>query len=883
MNRPGPGVEGSGGREAAGRLARWLIGGAVVVVPPVHRERWEREWDAELWHRERRLDSEGIGGIRRAALLIGPALGAFVHAGWLRLQRPGLDALRQDVRFALRTYRRSPGFVAAAVATLGLGIAANVAVFAVIEGAFLEPYGYGEADRLGVLGGSDAERPGEILPLSIPDLEEVRESGVFQSVMAADWDPFNVRLDDRTEWVGGGLVSASMFETLGIEPLRGRGFAPDEDGAGGPRVVVLGEAFWRRELGGAEVVGRSLSLDGEPYEIIGVAPAAVDIPEGAELWVPLRPTGERLTRRSNWLSAYARLAPDVTWEGAGASLDVLSARIAAAHPETNEGRSITVESLRDRRTGGLKPAFLALAGAVGVLLLIVCANLASLMLARSARRATELGVRRALGASRGRVARQLITESLALAALGGACGLLVGGWSVRGLGQLVAVRPVWFVPDIDASVAWVAFGLTLASAVIFGIAPIRAASRQAFDSLAGASRGSTGRRRDVLVFAQVALSTVLLIAAGLLVRSLSELTSVDPGFDARGRVSGTIQLPDAEYDTDELVTGFVDRLIVAVEARPEIARAAAVTRMPFRSGTNSVMWWEEGQDDEAYRRNPQALLNSVTPGYFEALGIDITRGRALDPRDDGDAEAVAVISEAFARGYFGDRDPVGAHISFSYPTRFVTVVGVVADTRHVSLEQEPRYQIYAPFAQRPTTRVSIAVQAASPGATGPAAQALRDVVRSVEPDVAVAGLAPVEAALSASVWRLRLLTRVFWAFGAFALLLSAVGIAGVVATSVARRTREIGVRVALGARPTQVIGLVGRHTAALVAGGVVTGAGVALVLGRVAEGTLYGVEPRDPLTFAVVVAAFTAVGAVAALLPARRAMAIDPADALRAD
>ena len=863
-----------------GAVARWLVGNAAIFVPRRHRERWMREWEAEIWHREQRLARDGAGSGRAFLQLVGPALGSFVHAGWLRIQTPGFDAARQDISFAVRSYRRSPGFTLAAVLTLGLGIAANVAVLAVIEGALLRPYAYEDAEDLAVLVNRDVERPDLMLGWSYPDVEAAEQSGALSSVMAADWDPFNLRLDDRTEWIGGGLVSSSMFETLGIQPIRGRGFVEGEDQPGAAPVVVLGERLWRQAFGAKEMIGETVWLDGQGYEVIGVAPAATDVPEGADLWVPLKPTGERLTRRTHWLQAYARLAPETEWSEAQATLDVVSSRLAAEFVDTNEGRSFEAIPLRDYRTGDLRPAFIALFSAVGLLLLIVCANLASLLLARSTNRGGEFGVRQALGASRGRLVRQMLTESLVLAGMGGLVGLAFGTWAVGALGRLVSEQPVWFAPTIDPSVVGFAIVLTFLSAALFGTAPLLAGAARELGRSVRGGRGSR-RSRDVLVFAEVALSTVLLVASGLLIRSLSQITAVDPGFETEGRVSGTVQLPGARYDSDENVLQFVDRLIETTEARPDVASAAVVTRMPFRSGTNQVMWWEDGQHENAFRENPQAELNSVTPGYFETMGIEVRHGRRLEVTDDYDAEEVVVISETFAREFFGSRDPLGVRISFSYPPRFARVVGVAEDTKHLGLEQDARFQIYAPFAQRPTSRLTIIALARGEG--GAVGAGLRQIVREADSDLAISGLSMVSDSVADSVWRLRLLTRLFWAFGVFALLLAAVGITGIVSQAVARRTREIGIRIALGAGAGQILALVSRRVGRVVLAGLVAGTGAAIALGRLAEGALYGVEPRDPFTFAVVVGGFALVGAIAAWVPARRAMSIDPANALRAD
>ncbi len=825
--------------------------------------------------------TDGVGPLRQWTGLVGPALGSFVHAGWLRLQTVRFTGLSQDLSFAVRAYGRAPTFTLAAVLTLGLGIAANVAVFTVASGALFAPYPYAEPERLAMIASRDSTRPGEVLRLSYPDVVELGGSPVFESIAAYDWDPFNIRLGDRTEWVEGGRVSSSVFETLGLKAIRGRGFRPADENPGAPPVAILGERLWRGSFGGDEVVGRTVWLDGEPFHVVGIAPSALDIPEGADVWVPLRPTGTAATRRSSWLRAIGRLAPGVTWPQARAALDALGASVAAEFPDTFKGRTFDAIGLRDYRTGGARPAFVALLVAVGVLLLIVCANLTSLMLARASDRSEEFALRRALGASRARLFRQLITESFVLASLGGALGLLVGLWAVRGLSRLAPDLPNWFDPGLDPRVIALATILVLLSALLFGLpSALRGAGREI--ATAVRHRGTSAvRSRDVLLFAEVALSTVLLLAAAVLIRTWAQLNAVDPGFSTEGRISGTVQLPDSRYADDRDVLGFIDRVIEGLEDRPDVVAAGAVTRMPFRSGVNSVMWWEEGQGDEAFRTNPQAELNSATPGYFEAMGIELRRGRWFGEQDRAAGTEVVIINESMVREHFADTDPIGRRISFVYPPRFMEIVGVVEDVKHEGLDREWRYQIYAPFSGRPTQRVTIVAWTRS--GSGAVGAGMRQIVRQLDPDVAVSALQPVEEAVRESLWRLRLLAQLFWAFGIFALLLASVGIGGLVAQLVAQRTREFGIRMALGARPRHILALVGRRVGWVLFTGLAAGGVTALLAGRFAEGVVHGVGANDPATYAIVLAGFALLGLLSAWLPARRATSVDAVRSLRAE
>jgi predicted permease len=388
-------------------------------------------------------------------------------------------------------------------------------------------------------------------------------------------------------------------------------------------------------------------------------------------------------------------------------------------------------------------------------------------------------------------------------------------------------------------------------------------------------------QRSVFVFAQVALSTMLLISAGLLIRSLSHLTAVDPGFESERRISGTVQLPESRYGKDRDLIRFVDRLLESTEARPDVVSAAIVTRMPFHSGARQVRWWAADQAESAFRENPRAELNSVSPGYFSTMGIEVQRGRSLDISDHAEGVEVVVINATFARKFFGPLDPIGARISFVQRPRFREIVGVVEDTKQLGLAQASTYQIYVPFEQRPTARINLVVEAS----VDPAgiAGGIRRIVHEMDPDLALSGLSLVDDMVRDSVWRLRLLTRAFWAIGVFAVLLTAVGIAGIVSQTVVHRTREIGIRVAHGAESGHILVLVGRGIGRILALGLVAGVVSALMLGRIARGVLYGVEPGDPVTIITVVIGFAAVGVLAAWLPARRAASIDPVDALRAE
>jgi putative ABC transport system permease protein len=871
-------------RDLAYGLSLWLVDGAAAIVPGPRREDWRREWSAEFWHRREEIDARGESGPAVSLDLLWRAAGAFVHAFWLRAHEWRLEMVVQDLRYAVRTFLRTPGVTAAAVLTLGLGIAANVVVFSAVNGALLRPYPYPEADRLAVVVNTHPDRPGQPLPLAYPDIEAVAETGLFEAVGGVDWEPFNLRLDSRTEWVGGGRVNAGAFQAFGLPMVAGRGLFPDDDVPGAGAVTVLSEGLWRSAFGAnPDVVGTSVRLDGVPHEVVGVVAAGLSVPDGARLWVPLRPEGAGATRQSRWLQVYGRLADGTTWEQANAELGRLAASLAEAHPDTNEGRGLEVVPLREARTDEIRPALLLLLGAVGLLLLIVCANLASLLLARASTRRRELGVRLAIGASRTRLARQLLTESLVLAVGGFVVGLVVGSWGAGALARLVPEQPAWLDPGLDLRVVLFAAGLSAVAGLLFGILPaVQGPLGDLTGALGAVVRGGPGRRegvRSALVLAEVALSVVLLIGAGLMVRSFVEVSGVDTGFEPAGRVVATLQLSGDRYEDGDAVRGLSDRLLAGLLARPEVEAAGIVDRFPLSGSYNSVGWWESTQTADEYESNPQALLASVSPGYFEAMGIRVLSGRAIREGDRPGAPDVVVVSETFAREHWGDGEAVGRRISFRYPARFVEVVGVVEDVKHTGLIEGPRYQMYASLDQFPASRLSVAVHA--PMAEAAVAGTIRRVVRELDPDLAVSAIRPLDDIAASAMWPWRVLSQLFWLFGGFAALLAAVGIYGVVSYAVSRRTREIGVRIALGAGPVQVTRLVARRVGMVVVVGLVLGIGAALVVGRAAEGLLFGVSPRDPATFVAVALGFSAIAAVAAFGPTRRALRIDPARALR--
>ncbi|MFW6010648.1 MAG: ABC transporter permease, partial [Gemmatimonadota bacterium] len=617
----------------------------------------------------------------------------------------------QDLRFAVRSLRRRPGFTAAAALTLALGIGANTGVFSIVNGVLLRPFPYAEADRLVTVGTTHPTDPGEMLNLSYPDFEAIRDQvETLDGVAAWDWNPYNLRGEEGALFVGGERVSAEYFEVIGVDPILGRTFQPEDDRPGAGEVIVLSETLWRNEFGAdPDVLGRTVRLDGAAHTVVGVVPDHAAWIEGVRLWVPLALDAEASPRGSQWLEAIGRLAPGVTLEQATAELDAVARRLQDDYPETNRERGLAAEPLRAAMTADERPLLLLLLGAVGLVLLIACANVANLLLARATARRRELAIRGAMGASRGRILRQLLTESAVLSALGTGLGLVLGVWGTEAvLSWLPNEIPPWISFEPDLRVFGFAAGAATVAVALFGLPPALSASRPDIKGTlkrtagaATATRG-TGRMQGGLVVAEVALSLTLLVTAGLMIRSLLNLSDVDPGFETNGRAVATLALPSAAYPDDEARRTFARELLREVAAAPGVESAGIVSRFPLRGSSNAMVFTVEGQSADGQRGNPYVLTNSVSPSYFEAMGIALRRGRPFSSADQAASPPVAIINRAMADRYWPDEDPVGRRVKFGPPDAagdWMEVVGVVDDVRHYALERRPSVQMYLPYEQ----------------------------------------------------------------------------------------------------------------------------------------------------------------------------------------
>jgi predicted permease len=807
-----------------------------------------------------------------------------------------MSGLRTDLRFAFRSLRCRPGVSLAVVLTLTLGIGANTALFSVVRGVLLRPLPVADQDRMVMVYQDDRISGTEREPFSIPDYYDLAARGRSFAVVAAyAATPMTLgREGDDPVRVDVTGVTHGFFRLMGTPPAAGRDFAEAEDAPGAAKVAILSDELWRgRFLGDSGILGGTLRLDGDAYTIVGVAQPRLDIPgQATDIWVALQLGPASTPRSRHNVTVIGRLARGASVETAGREMGALAAQLEAEYPESNRGRGMSVESLTDVVVGGVRPALVLLLGAVALLLLVACVNVASLLLAQGWARTREFALRRTLGASTFRLGRQFLIESLLVTGVAGALGVLLAIW---GLDLLLGLAP----PDlprlsevrVDEMVLAATLGLAMGVGLVFGLVPLAQARR--LDLLAavqseGGRAGSAGPRRrrlrDGLVVTEVAVSVLLVIGAGLLLRSLHNLRAVDPGFRTERVLKLDFTLPESRYpqsfsDYPEWaeVTGFHQRLVDRVTGLPGVRDAAITAHHPLAPGyTNSFVI--EGRENE-YGQQPEIPIRPVTPGYFVTMGVPLRRGRMLEPRDGVGAPDVLLINEAAVRRFFAGRDPLGQRISFWGRSR--EIVGVVANERFHGLGEEAPPAAYPSLAQVPLARATLLVRATGePAALVPA---LRQAVWSLDPELALSGIEPLDQTLAASIARPRFTSVLLGAFAALAVLLASIGIHGLLGYTVVQRTRELGIRLALGAPRHRVMGEVVGHGVRLTLLGVGLGLVGALALTRLLRGLLFGVAPTDPAIFAVTALMLAAVALLASCLPARRAIRVDPVIALRSE
>jgi putative ABC transport system permease protein len=799
--------------------------------------------------------------------------------------------LPSGLRQALRSLRRAPAFTLAAVTTLALGIGANTAIFSAVNGVLLHPLAYTDPDRLVVVWGRHTTIGRETA--SQPDFLDWREQArSFEALAAMTSTRFNVTGAGEPEVVNGGIATANLLHVFGVVPSVGRGFRDDEERGAAPKVMMLGEGYWRRRFGAErDIVGSRILLSGVPHTVVGIVPARLQLEQPVDVWTPLATDSTR-PRRADFLTVFGRLGQGVSLDRAQQEMTTIMRRLEAQYPESNASWGAEVVALREQMIGEIRPALLVFMGAVGLVLLVACANVANLMLARAAGRRREVTIRSALGASRTRLAGELLLESMLLALLGGALGLLLALWGVAGLRSLGPdTLPRVNEIGLDVRVLAFALGLSLATGLLFGLAPIwRMARRDLHQGLAGGSRGVAGasgiqRARSALVLCEVALAFVLLAGASLLLRSFERLQRVDPGFAADRVLTARVTLPRIAYPEEQRWLAFGHELLARTAAEPGVRSAALVSDAPL--GDSPPFWSFEIQGGEtpAPGAVQDAAVFTASASYFETLRIPLVRGRLFDATDRVGGPEVALISQSVAQRYWKGQDAVGARITFGDPAdpdvRWMTVVGIVGDVLHERLNGQPYPQIYIPFEQSPERSMVLAARTSGdPLALVPA---VRRAIAGIDADLALADVSTLEDRKAVALARPRVNATVLGGFALAALVLAAVGIYGVVAYGVVQRTRELGIRMALGAGGSTLLRMVIRQAMRPVLGGMAVGLVGALAGGRLLRGLLFGVGSGDPTILALVTGFLVTVALAAMYLPARRASRSDPMIALRVD
>lgn len=802
-----------------------------------------------------------------------------------------VETLTQDIRYAVRSLLKARTFTFVAVATLGLGIGANSAVFTVVNAVLLKGLPYRDADRL--IHVWETEPRQQTRQVSYPDFRDVRDQArSFDGVAGYAYDGFSLKTGEGSERLAAARVSANFFDVLGVQPLLGRSFRADEDQPALTRsVAILSHGLWQRRFGAdPAVVGKPVTLSGAPFTVIGVLPADFHFARlgDPEVFATLSPSQVMSERRfTHWMWAIGRLRDGASAEAVNAELASIAEARAKLDPQWHKETGLRAVPLRDALVGPIQPLVLGLFAAVAAVLLIACANVANMLLARAISRQREVGIRMAMGALRGRIVRQFLTESVLLSLAGGALGLLWAGWGVRTMVSAIPMNQLATLPflkelEVDPRVLAFTFGVCLATGVLFGLLPaLRTSAGRVVDTLKDGARGSGGRQRlrSALVVSEIAIALALVAATGLLGRSLSRLLDVDPGFETRNLVTARVSIPRASYDTPEKAERFFDHWQTRIASLPGVQSVALVDQLPLtgqgNTGTPSVV------GAAGNSTSPDTNLRTVSEDYFKTMGVPLLAGRSFAASDGPNAPLVAVVNQAFVDEVLGGRDAIGQRIGYAFIEGTIEVIGVVGNEKATSLDARTRPVFYFAWRQEASTGTAVVVRTTSD--PRPVMTALRGESRAMEPDILLLGVQTMDdiIATTPATFLRRYPLMILGVFAGLALLLASIGIYGVMSLSVRERTSELGIRMALGAQASAVLSLVLRQGLTLSALGVTLGLGMGLAGSRALSSALFETPPTDPVVFGSAAVILIGVAVMASWLPARRASRVDPLVALR--
>jgi putative ABC transport system permease protein len=860
-------------------------------VPRRLRADWRQEWEAEFRYREALLEDWDQLNWRRRLDLLWRSTSAFWDALWLQTYR-WEDEMIQDLRYAIRMLVKNPGFTLIAILTLALGTGANTVIFGIVDAVLLRPLPFKEPDRLVTVWETNAakgQNHGIVGGANFTDWKN--QNDVFESLVAyMSWN-YNLTGDQEPQRLTAAVVSAGFFQMLGSEAALGRVLLPEEDQEANEQVVVLSHGLWQSRFGSdREIIGRAITLNGFPHTVVGVMSADFDFPDNkTEIWRPMAMTRQSAeNREGKWLRVVGRLSPGISIQQASAAMNTIAGRLADLYPKTNDGWGVNLVPLHEELVGKSRRLLWTLFGAVFFVLLIACVNVANLLLGRAASRQKENAVRAALGAGRSRLLRQFLVESLLLAVLGGAIGLAIAFWSLDAMIALVPDIPALAKATIDGRVLGFTLLLLIVTTLLFGLAPAWQASKPDLNETlkeGGQTTTGAGNRRlhSALVVAEVAVGVVLLIGAGLMVRSFLMLQSVEPGFDSNNVLTTRIMLPANKYRENHQSIAFFQNALERIKSVPGVVTAGAIQDLPLRRNAMNHEFSIEGRLPGSSAAPQEAAYRAVTGDYFRTMGIPLVAGRGFTDKEDLQTTPIVVINETMARRFWPGEDPLGKRIRFGGPNDpAYTIVGIAGDVKHKGLADDEIAAIYQPFTQKRfewLRWMTIVIRTrVTPLSLIPD---IRGRVAEVDPAQPLYDIITMERLMAESIARPRMSTYLFGLFALLALTLATVGLYGVMSNAVTQRVHEIGLRMALGAEVRDVLTLIIGKGLRLTLLGIVIGVAGALALTRVLNNLLFNVSPTDPFTFIAVIGLLVAVGTVACYVPARRAARVDPLAALR--